>query len=239
MRAYGVAALSAVVLTLAFPKVNAWILAPLGAAGLFWTWKDASWKRSFGLGWFAGVIYFSIQCWWWSTTIVEDVGVLAYIAVIVAAMFEALFWGLAAVMARVAVKRSPEALAPLATAAAFAATEWLRSIGVTGNPFAQLGYSQADAPTRVFAAFIGTNGLTFVLCALGAYLAYAIDRRHVRIAAIVWIAVLAALPVAWLAWPARGAPAPYVALRRCKATSRRRSSGSQIPCKKRSRATKR
>lgn len=210
MRAYAVAALSAVVLTLAFPKVNAWFLAPFGVAGLFWALKDASWKRAFGLAWFAGVIFFSIMCWWWSTEIVSDVGVLAYVAVVIAAMIQGLYWGLAATLTRVAIKRAPAALAPAAFAAAFTVTEWLRSIGVTGNPFAQLGYTQADSPLRVFAAYIGTNGVTLILCLFGAYLTYAIATKQWRVLGGVCAGIVVLWIAAWLMWPARTLAEPRI-----------------------------
>jgi apolipoprotein N-acyltransferase len=45
-------------MALAFPKTNAVVLAPLGAAGLFWAWFGVSPKRAFWIGWLAGTVYF-------------------------------------------------------------------------------------------------------------------------------------------------------------------------------------
>jgi apolipoprotein N-acyltransferase len=202
--------LGALLLALSFPRAGLWWCAPIGAAALFWAWQDASWKRSFALGWFAGWIFLSISFWWWSTTIVAEVGPLAYVAVLIAAAIEALAIGAAGALAALARARTLPALAPVATAAAFAITEWLRSIGPVGVPFAQLGFTQADSPLRIFAAYVGTNGVTFVLCAVAAYAADALARRTWRSFAIAVTCVALAGIAAWIAWPARTLPAPQI-----------------------------
>jgi apolipoprotein N-acyltransferase len=106
-------------------------------------------------------------------------------------------------------------IAPLGAAAAFTICEWLRSIGVLAAPFDQLGYTQADSPLRAIAAYAGTYGITFVLCALGAYAADALRRKTWRplLAAVASTVVLTL--GAWTFWPARTlAPAtiPVVAV---------------------------
>ncbi|MBV8639336.1 MAG: apolipoprotein N-acyltransferase [Candidatus Eremiobacteraeota bacterium] len=209
-RSAGVAALGAILLALAFPRTGiAWV-APLGAAALFLAWEGASWKRSFAIGWFAGWIFFTISFWWWTTTIQTVVGSLAYAAVIVAAAIEAFAFGAAALLGYVARTRALPALAPLATAAAFAIMEWMRSIGPIGVPFAQLGYTQAGTPLRALAAYIGTNGVTFVLCVVGAYAADAVARRTWRPFAVAVATIAAATIVAWGAWPARDVTPPSI-----------------------------
>jgi apolipoprotein N-acyltransferase len=202
----------ALLLALSFPRAGLWWCAPIGAAALFWAWQDASWKRSFALGWFAGWIFLSISFWWWSTTIVGAIGPLAYVAVIVAAAGEALVIGVAGALAALARVRARPELAPFAVAAAFTIMEWLRSIGPLGNPFAQLGFSQADSPLRIFAAYIGTSGVTFVVCVLGAYAADALARRTWRPFVTTCVCIALAGLVAWFAWPARTLAAPTVAV---------------------------
>jgi apolipoprotein N-acyltransferase len=205
-----VAAVAGILLAVAFPKTGFAWAAPLGAAALFWTWQGASWKRACALGWFAGWIFFSISFWWWSTTIVSAVGSLAYAAVIIAAAIEALAIGAAGLLAAAAAARSLPAIAPVAAAAAFTAMEWLRSIGVLGVPFALLGYSQADTPLAVLAAYIGTSGVTFAVCLLGAYAADALYRRTWRPLAACVLLVAIATFSAWLGWPARSLPRPTI-----------------------------
>lgn len=210
VRSTAAAVLGAVLLALAFPRAGLAWCAPLGAAALFWAWEGTSWKRAFALGWFAGWIFFTISFWWWSTTIETVVGPLAYLAVIVAAAIEALAFGAAAILGAFARQRALPALAPLGTAAAFTIVEWLRSIGPVGVPFAQLGYSQADTPLRVLAAYIGTNGVTFAIAAIAAYFAYAIARKRWRAFGIALCALALGVGFAFLAWPARHAPPPAI-----------------------------
>jgi apolipoprotein N-acyltransferase len=210
MRDAAVALVAALLLALAFPRAGIAWCAPLGIAALFFAWKDASWKRAFGLGWFAGWIFFSISFWWWSTTIQTAVGGLAYIAVLAAAAIEAVAIGAAGALYAFARTRCAPPLLPLAGAAAFTITEWLRSIGALGVPFGQLGYTQADTPLRIFAAYIGTIGVTFVVCTIGAYAADALARRTWRPLAAATATIVCALAIAWLAWPARSAPPPRI-----------------------------
>lgn len=204
-RDVAVAALGAGALALAFPKIGLAWLAPLGAAALFWSWQRLSWKRAFGVGWFSGLIFFIPSFWWMSFTIVNDVGPLAYVAVVLIAAVEALAFGLAAAATAVAVRSARPALAPLASAAAFAVAEWLRSIGQQGVPFAQLGYSQADSGLAVFGAYVGTFGITFLVCGLGAYIAQALTTRRNRALLVFVASLFVAWVAAYAAWPARHA----------------------------------
>jgi apolipoprotein N-acyltransferase len=204
------AAVGALLLALAFPKVNAAWLAPVGAAALFWAWEGASWKRAFSLGWFTGLIFFTINFWWWSTSIKEEVGVLAYAAVVAGAALEALAIGATGALAALIYGRGLPALAPIGVAAAFAALEWVRSVGLIGVPFGALGYTQADTPLKIFAAFGGTTVVTFVVCLVGAYLADAFRRRTIRSLAVCIGALACALAIAWWNWPARTLPAPRI-----------------------------
>ena len=80
-----VAALAALALSLAFPKIGAGWLAPVGAAGLFWLWQGASWKRAFWLGWFAGTLFFCINLSWFGHTVGAFVGPFAFAVVFVPA----------------------------------------------------------------------------------------------------------------------------------------------------------
>ncbi len=211
LRNPAVSILAAVALALAFPKAGAAWLAPIGAAALFWVLGRFSWKAAFGLGWLAGVVFFCISFSWWTHTIGHDVGPFwAGAAVFVSAAIDALAWGAAGALYAIALGRAPAPAAAVAGAAAFAVTDWLRSIGPGGIPFAQLGYTQAQTPLRVFAAYGGAFGVTFVLCAIGAFAADAIRRRRVAAAAIFAGVLAVAWCACWLAWPARHIPRPSI-----------------------------
>ncbi|MFN2527271.1 MAG: apolipoprotein N-acyltransferase [Candidatus Baltobacteraceae bacterium] len=203
-----VSALSACALALAFPKYNLAWLAPFGAAGLFWTWQRLSWKRAFWYGWFAGTLFFLLSSGWFANTVGHLLGNFAFVFLLVPTMIEGLYIGAAAAFASLAFARASTTYAPLGAAAAFTFFEWLRSIGVMGAPFAQLGYSQAATPLAVFAAYAGTYGVTFLVCALGAYGAQAIViRTNTRLLSATG-AIFLAWCLCWYAWPARHAAIP-------------------------------
>lgn len=210
IRDAAIVALSGGLFALSFPLTGAAWCAPLGAAALFLSLESASLKRSFTYGWFVGWIFFTITFWWWSTSIKEEVGFFAYAAVMAGAALEALAIGAACGLTTLARRRMPAALVPLAAAAAFTITEWVRSIGVLGVPFGQLGTTQAGTPLNVLAAYVGTGGVTFVLCLVGFYLGDALIRATWKRFAFVVIAVAVVTSAAWIAWPARSASSPTV-----------------------------
>ena len=189
----------------AFPKPGQAWLAPLAAAGLFWTWRRLSWKRAFLAGWFAGTIFFAINFSWFSYTVGAYVGAFAFGVVLVPALVEALAFAVSAVCARFAFERAPAALAPIAAAAAFAVFEWLRSIGPLAVPFAQIGYSQTTTALAIFAPYVGAFGVTFVTMLIGAYIAQALATSNARTLAVAVVCMAAAWSVCYAAWPARRA----------------------------------
>jgi apolipoprotein N-acyltransferase len=205
-----IAACGAVALAVAFPKVNATWLAPFGTAALFWAWQGSSWRRAALLGWFAGVIFFAIDFAWVGHTVGSSIGVFGPFLMFGPALIEAPLFALAGALAAIAYANVRPGLAPLAAAAAFTVCEWLRSIGILGAPFDQLGYTQADGPLRAIAAYIGTYGVTFAICVLGAYFADAIHRRAWRAFIVAFVATATASGLAWIVWPARHLPAPTI-----------------------------
>ena len=154
--------------------------------------------------------FFAIDFSWVGHTVGGYIGVYGPFLEFGPALILAPYFALAGVLSVIAYRYMPPALAPLGAAAAFTICEWLRSIGVLGAPFDQLGLTQADTPLRAIAAYAGTYGITFVLCALGAYVADAIDRRTYRPLAVAVVAMLALTSLAWLAWPARSLPPPVI-----------------------------
>jgi apolipoprotein N-acyltransferase len=206
------AIVAAVALALAFPKTNLTILAPLGAAGLYWTWYGLTPARAFQTGWLAGFVFFVIS-WSW---VAESAGALiapfGFILVLAPALYQGIFIGVAGMLSAVARKRASRALSPLCGAAAFAVCEWLRSIGPMGAPFGNLSYTQVGTPLAPFAAYIGSFGLTFVVCVIGAYIVYALReplyRSTMHTIIIVGVSGIACTACAWLFWPARTLQVP-------------------------------
>jgi apolipoprotein N-acyltransferase len=216
-----VATLGAVMMALAFPKTNAVVLAPLGAVALFWAWFGVSPMRAFWLGWIAGTVFFAITYWWFAETAGALIAPFGFLLALGPAIGDA-FFGFALVGALVAFAaralarrdRSARAVVPVAAAAAFAAGEWLRSegLGEIAVPFGSLGYTQVTSPLAPVAAFAGSYGITFLLCTLAAYAAYAIRMRAVRGSGIDAGAgafgVVVCVALAWAFWPARTIDVP-------------------------------
>jgi len=210
LRDVAVAAVGAVALAAAFPKIGAAWIVPFGTAALFWVWQGASWKRAALAGWFAGIVFFAIDFDWVGHTVGSYIGAYGPFLMFGPALIEAPYFALAGVLCVLAYRYVRASFAPLAVAAAFTICEWLRSIGLLAAPFDQLGYTQADTPLRPIAAYLGTYGVTFALCVLGAYLADALHRKTYRALVIAACSVAAATGLAWIAWPARSLATPAI-----------------------------
>lgn len=220
---FGVATFGAVLMALAFPKANAVALAPLGAAALFWAWFGVSPVRAFWLGWIAGTVFFTITFWWFAETAGALIAPFGFLLALGPAAGDA-FFGFALVGALVAFAaralaggdRLSRALVPPAGAAAFTVGEWLRSegLGEIAVPFGSLGYTQVASPFAPVAAYAGSYGITFLVCALAAYAAYGIRMRSVRGSGLDAAAgasgVVLCVALAWAAWPARSLPVPQL-----------------------------
>ena len=208
-------------MALAFPKTNAGVLAPLGAAGLFWAWFGVSPLRAFWIGWLAGTVYFTMSFWWFGETAGALIAPFGVFLTLGPAIGDAFFGfgviGALVSLAAVALRgraRVARALVPLGSAAAFAFGEWLRGegLGEIAVPFANVAYTQVNSPLAPVAAFAGCYGITFLVCALGAYAAYALRMRAVRgsgiDAAAGLFAIVACVALAWTFWPARTLAVP-------------------------------
>ena len=205
----------------AFPKTSYSILAPLGAAALFYAWYGLSPKRAFWVGWVAGFAFFSINFSWFGETAGAEIAPFGFIVTGGPALVES-FVGFALCGAAVAFvargldsrDRLSRAVVPLGSAAAFAFFEWLRSegLGMLGVPFGSLGLTQTSSIFAPLAAEIGTYGITFTICAIGAYAAYALRMRRVRAAGMdatfAALAIAVVTAIAWTIWPARTLDAP-------------------------------
>lgn len=209
--AYVVAVASAVALTAAFPKLDlAWI-APLAMAGLFWSWFSTPARTAFGTGFLSGTVFFIIMFSWFGVTAARLVGPYGFLTVLGPALGDALAFAFAAAAASLAYARAPGLAGCIAGAAAFALTEWLRSVGMLGVPFAQIGYSQVSSPFAALAAYGGSLFVTFAVAAIGAFLASAILRRETNVHSTIGIGAVALITiVANLAWPARHAAPPSI-----------------------------
>ena len=90
------AALSAILLTLAFPDFEFWFLAWFALVPLFYAVgrEKASAIKSFVLGWIFGTVFFFGTCWWLTYAPVNYGGVpviIAYLLLFMATLFVGLF----------------------------------------------------------------------------------------------------------------------------------------------------
>ena len=160
-------------------------------------------------GYVSGLVFFTLSFSWFGETAAALIGPLGFVIDLGPALGEALAFAFAALVASAAARRCPPALAPLVTAAAFTAAEWMRSSGILGVPFGQLGLPLIDSPLRPLAAFAGGYGLTFVVAAVAAYVGAAATAPRLRPAAAgAVVAALALTGAAWWAWPARSLAVP-------------------------------
>lgn len=155
-------------------------------------------------------MFFALGYAWVGHTVGRFIGPFGPFLMFGPALIEAPFFALAGAFSAVAYRYAPPSVAPLSAAAAFTVGEWLRSIGVLGAPFDQLGYTQADSPLRAIAAYAGTYGVTFALCAFGAYVADGLRRRSWRPPVFASGILLVVAAAAWFAWPARHVPSATI-----------------------------
>jgi apolipoprotein N-acyltransferase len=191
-----------VLAALGLAPVGAW---PLSGAGfslfllLLGGGRSLSWRGSFGLGWLFGLGYFAFAFHWIAFAfLVEAETYLWMMPFMLGALAGgmALYWGLAAALAR---GLFGEGL-PLALgfSALLALSEWLRGHLFTGFPWAAPGQiAEAMGGLSQLASVIGMTGLTLaiVIWATLASVVLAGSSRGGRIACLV---LACGLPLAWI-----------------------------------------
>jgi apolipoprotein N-acyltransferase len=177
------AAASALLLALAFPDFGLWPLAWVGLAPLLYVVaRRPSPPQAFVLGLLTGTLFFYASCYWLTYPMIHYAGIPAWLAyplllplTAVGGLFPALF---ALALARLCRRWGPGAL--LLAPPLWAAAEWAR-LGVIGQLWNALGYSQAEVPALIQAARAGgVYAVGFLLLTTNAALAYALARRSWR-----------------------------------------------------------
>ena len=206
-------------LHLAFPLAGWWWLAPFAFAGLSASWCALPPGWAAFAGYLSGLVYFGFGFSWFGETAGSLVGPFAPILVLGPAAIEALSFAFAALVASLAARRVDLRAVPVVVAAAFATFEAMRSEGVLGVPFSQLGVAMIDSPLRAIAAFGGGYALTFATAVCGASLGWWLlargDGRRLRVAVAWWAAIVVCAAAAFALWPARiaaGSPAGKLAV---------------------------
>lgn len=182
---------SALLLTLAFPDFGLWPLAWVAFVPLLLVVaRGPRAPQSFLLGLLTGTVFFYASCHWLTFPMIRYAEIpagLANLLLLIPALAGGLFVALFALaLSRLCARFGGAALfiaAPL-----WAALEWAR-LGVIGQLWNAVGYSQAFEPRLIQAArFGGVYAVGFLVITVNAALAYALFKRNAR-AALVSLAI--------------------------------------------------
>ena len=181
---------------LALPPVNVvallWVCLPLLLRAID---DSAGWKGAFGRAWLFGLGHFAAGLYWIACSFLVDplrFGWMIPFAIGGLSAFMAAYLGLAAALARLAAPGWPRLLA---FAAAWAASEWLRGVVLTGFPWNPLG-SVWSANTAVLqiVSLVGAFGLSLItVAAAGAPVLFFQSRRAGAIATAAGLVFLFAI----------------------------------------------
>lgn len=174
-----------------FAPLHLWPLTLLALAG--WmalvAHSPRGW-RTFGIGWAFGVGHFVVGLNWIATAFTYQAAMpawLGWIAVILLSLYLAVYPALTAWGASMMKPKADTHFAApsylLAFAGLWALTEWLRSWIFTGfawNPLGVIAVPHVAAPAR----WIGTYGMSVIICLLAAVLILAWFHRRVAAAAL-------------------------------------------------------
>ena len=193
-----VAALSAILLILSFPDFDLWLLAWIGLVPLLLTIaKRPSPWRAFVLGWFGGTVFFYGSCYWLTYSMIHYGGLptlVAYLLLVPVTLAVGTFPGAFAMVLAMALRRwrgNALLLAPVL----WVSFEWAR-LGLTGQLWNALGYSQAYQPKLIEAAqWGGVYAVSFLIVAVNASIALVAFNRNRRsiliaISVLVFVAII-------------------------------------------------
>ncbi|WP_274626227.1 apolipoprotein N-acyltransferase [Arvimicrobium flavum] len=164
-------------------------------------------RPAFATGWWFGFGYFVAGLWWVGGALLVEADAFAWalpLAVLGLPALLAVFFGLAAVLARLFWGEGVGRIAALA--AAFGVAEWLRAVAFTGFPWNPVGYIAMPVPLLMQSVgVVGTMGMNVLAVFVFSMPALLAARSH-RAAGAALAALLAVAHVgygAWaLSWPA-------------------------------------
>ncbi|MBD3400526.1 MAG: apolipoprotein N-acyltransferase [Candidatus Coatesbacteria bacterium] len=153
---------------LSFPKAGIYGLAYFALVPLFTATRELQPAQAFR-HWFAFMFLVNVGGFYWMAPITAP-------GFVVSAMLMALYTGLGGILAVVVYRKVPRVPWWLAAALAWAATEYIKSLGFYAFPWLAFGYSQARNLAGVqFAALFGVYGVSAVVIFFNALAAEALD----------------------------------------------------------------
>ncbi|MDP3898952.1 MAG: apolipoprotein N-acyltransferase [Mesorhizobium sp.] len=139
-------------------------------------------RPAFATGWWFGFGYFTAGLWWIGNALLVEADSFAWalpLAVLALPAALAIFYGLAAALAKLAWSDGIGRIAALA--AGFGIAEWLRAVMFTGFPWNAIGYAAMPVPLLMqsvsLTGLYGMNALAVFVFAMPALLA---SQRHRR-----------------------------------------------------------
>jgi apolipoprotein N-acyltransferase len=155
------AAASALVMRLAYPRWNLYPIAAVGLVPFLWAISRAtSGKQAFYVGWVFGAVFYYVLVIWLNILVVYS-GLIPP-AILALGLYLGLFKGLFAWMAWKARRNAWTGF--WVVAAAWVAIEFLQSVGDLGFPWGYLGHSLWRHPSLIqIAAWTGVYGLSLIL----------------------------------------------------------------------------
>lgn len=189
----GMATLSALLLVISFPDFNLWPLSWVALVPLLITIaRRPQGYTAFILGLVMGALFFFGSCYWLTYAMVRYGGIpglIAYPLLVPGALVLALFPATFSLALARAVSRWGM-LALFCAPLLWPPLEWAR-LGVTGQLWNAIGYSQAYQPQLIQAArFGGVYAVGFLILAVNAAVAYVLLKRDARALAISIFALL-------------------------------------------------
>jgi apolipoprotein N-acyltransferase len=210
-----VALFSAILLIFSFPNFDLWFLAWFSLVPLFLVMARRPGGRSaFFLGWLWGVVFFYGSCYWLTYSMIRYghlPGWLSYSLLFLPIALVAIFPALSCLVIFRVIRRWGT-VALLVAPFVWVAFEWAR-LGVTGQLWNAIGYSQAYVPLMIQPAkWGGVYAVGFMIVTFNAVLAYLFverNKRSLTISSILLIAVLAVILIPGLASTGVGSPLTY------------------------------
>ncbi len=164
---------SAILLTLAFPKYDIWILAWVGLIPLFFVVSRNNRKRVFLWCWFSGSLFYFLTVNWITHTMTQYGGMplwLSFMVLLLLSVYLGLYTGLFGYLIKLISDKTSIPL-PVAAPLLWVSLEFLKAHLISGFPWASLGYSQYKFLHIIQIADItGVYGVSFLIVAVNAAL---------------------------------------------------------------------
>jgi len=170
---YALAAASALILRLIWPRPGWWIFAWVGLIPLLMALRAREGKRAFAIAWLFGFVYSYLTLGWLNTLIQFNPFIPLGILALGAAL--GLWIALQATLWRILRRRFGNLAGNLLAAAGWTAIEYLRTLGPYGFPWGVLGVSQQPCvPLLQTASVTGIYGLSYIIVLANGWAADAI-----------------------------------------------------------------